>query len=274
MTRFCSLALLVSMLACLAGCGASDTLGDAPEQQFQGDTAQAVAPAAALKVSAQEKQAIATLQELGAVLDLDDTGHVRILELGDSQATDDDLKLLSALPHLESLDITGGAITAAGIAHLKGLVGLQRLYLHDLPITSDTLASLADLTKLDVLSLRNTQVDDEGLQRLKALTRLRVLNLAKTGISNKTLQHLQGFRELDTLVLAETKATGAGFAFLQVLKKLRVLNVNSCQDIEGHLMDLSGLTELRMLYTKDCTLSQDEIDELTDRNPKLAVFDN
>ena len=37
-------------------------------------------------------------------------------------------------------------------------------------------------------------------------------------------------------------------------------------------MELSGLPEMRMLYVHGCTVSQEEVDELTDSNPRLAVF--
>ncbi len=272
MTRFsCSVPLLAIMLACLTGCGTNHTLGEGPGQPVQRDTAQ-VAASAPPPVCAEEQSVLTALRELGAVTDLDDTGHVRILELNDSQATDDDLKLLSQLPHLESLDITGGKITAEGLVHLKGLQGLQRLYLNDLPITDEALASLADLTKLKVLSLRNTKIDDDGIPHLKALTRLHVLNLAKTSITNKSLKQIQGLLELDTLVLVDTKVTGEGFEYLKPLKKLRVLNMDRCQDLTGHFMDLSGLTELRMLYTHGCTVSSEEIAELISHNRRLAVF--
>ena len=118
-------------------------------------------------MSERETAAIKKLQQRGAEIDLDDAEHARIVELVKSKATDDDLKLLSDLPCLESLDITGGKITVAGLVHLKQLPGLQRLYINDLPISGDALANVAELTKLDVLSLRNTKVGDEGMVHLR-----------------------------------------------------------------------------------------------------------
>ena len=271
MTRFCHWPLLTIMFAFVAGCGTGDTRGDVQELSTQdGDTQ--VAVSARLKVSAEEAAAIDQLRKLGGELDLDDAGHARIVELVKSRATDSDLDLLSRLPRLESLDITGGNVTDAGLKHLRRLKGLQRLYLNDLPITNSALAAIADLTQLDVLSLRNTKIDDEAMAHLKKLSALSVLNLAKTGISNKALRQIQGLTNLDTLVLADTKATGECFVHLKPLRKLRVLNVDRCQDLDGYLMDLSGLSELRMLYVYDCTVSEDEVEELSDQNSRLAVF--
>jgi hypothetical protein len=260
MTRlFESTALLLTVTLCM-GCDSHASLGD--------DTPPPPPP----PVTDQERDAIEVLQQRGADIDLDEAGHVRIVELIKSQATDADLKLLSCFPCLEACDITAGSITEAGLPHLKPLKGLQRLYLNDLPIGSDSMVNLADMTKLDVLSLRNTQVDDKGLAHLKKLRQLTVLNLSKTAITNKGLESLRGLQKLDTLVLADTAVTGAGFATLKALKNLRTLNMDRCENIDGYLMDLSGLRELRMLYVHGCTVSEDEVEELTDDNPRLAVF--
>ncbi len=272
MTRFYASSLLALMVTLLSGCGTSHSLGDDPNGPAAQDKTVTAASEKPAPVSAEEKQVIAKLEELGAKVDLDQAGHVRLLELGKSEATDDDLAMLIELPQLESLDITGGKITPAGIQHVTRLTGLQRLYLNDIPVTNKAMESIAKLTKLDVLSLRNTSIDDSGILPLKALKRLRVLNLAKTGISNESLKQIQDLHELDTLVLVDTKVTGEGFQYLKPLKMLRVLNVDHCQGLDGHLMDLSGLTELRMLYTHGCHVSQDEQDELTNVNPMLAVF--
>ncbi len=220
-----------------------------------------------------EPNAMATLRERGAEIDLDDAGHARIVELIDSQATNDDLKLLSKLPHLESCDITGGKkITAEGLVHLGKLKNLQRLYLVNLSLCGQSLAPLAELTKLDVLSLQNTKVDNDGLAHLNKLKALTVLNLAKTKVTNDGLKHLQGLQKLDTLVVKDTAVTGEGFAHLKPLKNLRSLNVDGCRDIDGYLMDLSGLTELRMLYVYGCTVSDEQVTEIENHNPRLAVF--
>jgi hypothetical protein len=37
-------------------------------------------------------------------------------------------------------------------------------------------------------------------------------------------------------------------------------------------MDLAGLREMRMLYVRGCTLPEEDETELTDVNPRLAVF--
>ncbi len=275
MSRFCGWLLAAIVLAGLTGCGPTASLGKAPQQkrsESEHYSARSAKDISASVTDMAEREVVVALQKLGASFDVDESGHVRIAELVKSQAADDDLQLLARLPHLESLDITGGKITPAALAHLKELKGLQRLYLTELQLTDESLRSLAGLTELDVLSLRKTPIADEGLAHLNDLKRLRVLNLANTLVTNRGLESLQSLTELDTLVLADTRATGEGFAALQPLKKLRVLNMDRCRSLATYLMDLSGLTELRMLYTHGCTVPEEEIEELTNVNPRLAVF--
>ena len=62
-------------------------------------------------------------------------------------------------------------MTDAGLAHLAGLTGLQRLY------------------------LGNTRVTDAGLAHLKELTGLRHLDLEETGVTDAGLAHLEGLTE-------------------------------------------------------------------------------
>ncbi len=274
MKRFLISPILLLLLALFAGCDLGNLLGGDQDSSDVELEEQVPPPADPLPVSEQEEAAISALRERGAKVDLDDAGHVRIVELVKTKASNDDLKMLSEFPCLEALDITGGEITDAGLVHLKDLQSLRRLYLNDLPITSDALANISDLTKLDVLSLRNTKVGDQGMSHLKKLTLLTVLNLSKTAITNRSLKQIQGLTKIDTLVLADTAVTGKGFAYLKPLKALRTLNVDRCKSISGYLAALNGLDEMRMLYVHGCTVSKSEVKKLTKQNRKLAVFPN
>jgi DNA invertase Pin-like site-specific DNA recombinase len=73
-----------------------------------------------------------------------------------------------------------GTITDAGLAHLEGLVNLQRLHLSGTQITDAGLVSLKGLTKLEDLALEETQISDGGLVYLKELTALKSLSLMYT----------------------------------------------------------------------------------------------
>jgi len=277
MTRVIEFLMLVSLFNVAAGCGTSIPLGHEQDAAAHDSSPQKTRVLESgspdpVPMSQRESAAVEALRERGAEIDLDESGHARIVELSNSSATNDDLKLLGRLARLEAVDITGGKITDTGLVHFKQLQGLQRLYLNDLPVTSDALKNLSHLKKLDAISLRGTKVDDEAVVHLKKLSQLNVLNLAKTHITNEALKGLKGLKNLGTLVLADTAVTGEGFTHLQPLRNLRTLNVDGCKDIDGHLLKLSELPELRMLYVHGCTVSEEEVEKLTDRNGRLAVF--
>ena len=71
---------------------------------------------------------------------------------------------------IHSKRVTGLALlvaTDADLAHLKGLTGLQRLYLSETDITDAGLAHLKELTGLKRLYLNRTSITDGGLRELR-----------------------------------------------------------------------------------------------------------
>ena len=66
------------------------------------------------------------------------------------------------------LDLSDTSVSDAGLAHLSGLTGLQRLYLSDTGVTDAGLAHLTGLTGLHVLYLYRTRVTDAGVAAFRA----------------------------------------------------------------------------------------------------------
>ena len=113
------------------------------------------------------------------------------LYLANTGVTDDGLRSLAGLSHIETLaignldprqrspgfDLPPNTITDTGLVHLKGLKGLRNLTLGGLPITDAGLEALNDLPDLGGLYLYGTRVRGPGLGRLKSLPALAVLYL-------------------------------------------------------------------------------------------------
>ena len=112
----------------------------------------------------------------------EDLRQVRKLDLTGTELGD--LKPLTALAGLQSLDLGRTQITDAGLAHLSALTGLQFLNLMDTQITDAGLAHLSALTGLQELYLGGTQITDAGLAHLSALTGLQTLYLGGTQITD------------------------------------------------------------------------------------------
>src|SRR5882762_7829782 len=82
---------------------------------------------------------VARVAALSGRVDKSDAGQVVAIDLSNRAATDEDLRLLAAVPDLQKLTLWGPGITDAG------------------------LEQLAQLTNLTNLSLDNTAVTDAGL---------------------------------------------------------------------------------------------------------------
>lgn len=137
---------------------------------------------------ADRDRAVAALQQRGATLEWD----VVTVNLAGNNATDDDLKYLSALPKL------------------------QTLYLHHDPITDAGVANLRSLRYLTTLDLFDTRVTDEGLKHLSEwMPHLERLELSDTSVTDACLGPFKGLKSLRHLDVRRTKVTEAGAAELR-----------------------------------------------------------
>ena len=112
-----------------------------------------------------------------------------------------------------------------GMASLKGMTSLARLYLRGTSITSAGLKNLTDLTNLTELDLADIGITDVGLSALAGLTKLRRLNLQASSVTDAGLDSIRGMTGLEELSLYRTKVTNAGLAKLANLKQLRSIDL-------------------------------------------------
>ena len=81
--------------------------------------------------------------------------------------TDETLAHVGRLGHLESLELSGTAITDAGLAHLKGLTGLRRLTIDRTLVSDAGLAHLEGMASLTSLNISGGRITDEGILALE-----------------------------------------------------------------------------------------------------------
>jgi hypothetical protein len=124
---------------------------------------------------------------------------------------------------------------------------------------------------LEVLSLAKTEVTGRGLAPLAPLGSLRVLNLGYLPIRDDDLRNLPP--HLEILALGYTQVTDAGLAHLRPISKLRVLNLDATAVTGTGFEELVGLTELRMLYVRQCKVESEHISKLDSELPGLAIYD-
>ena len=78
-------------------------------------------------------------------------------------------------------------VNDAGLANLKDMVGLRRLWLGLTKVTDAGLANIRRLSQLEWLELDKTQITDVGLASLKELSRLQYLGLSNTQVTDAGL---------------------------------------------------------------------------------------
>lgn len=127
------------------------------------------------------KAVIAQLHRLGGRVWADEGGRVIRVELARVPIGDDDLAILSKLPHLQWLNLRGintfkGTMTNDGLRHISELTQLRLLNLSaNHGLDSPSLFHIRNLKRLEWLNLTGTRIGNEGLIHLRELPRLKRL---------------------------------------------------------------------------------------------------
>jgi sugar lactone lactonase YvrE len=140
------------------------------------------------------------------------------------RVTDDWLKQLDGQDLLRRLEVSGTAVTSAGLVHLK------------------------DLKNLEILNVCLTAVDDRGFEHLATLTKMRRMVVCSSRITGSGFRHLQGMTQLESINLHSSPASDAGLEAIGKLTRLRRLEIVHTNVTDTGLKHLAGLTNLRQLH--------------------------
>eukprot|EP00913_Durusdinium_trenchii_P035299 g33029.t1 len=188
------------------------------------------------KGAARRDAALKKLKELyGGITRQDD--FVIAVDLTDSDAEVDDLKLLAEFPRLQKVLLRGPDFTAECTVHLGRLKSLTELGLTKTGVDDAALKHLAGLKNLRKLDLYGTDVLGEGLKHLQGMPRLAYLDLRRTNITNKGLAQLAGVKSLRSLGLQETQIDNEGLKHLVGLQNLAALNLVGCSRMTDGALD-------------------------------------
>ncbi len=168
-------------------------------------------------------------------------------------------------------------ITDTGVAHLKGVPTLQRLWLGGTKVTDAGLKDVGTLTQLDELSVGNDLITDAGIAHLSKLTKLRkfysygknvtgaafahladMTELEEVGAGGSSdfddtkLKHMARITKLKVLSLAGPNLTDEGMASLKNMTELRELRIDGEKVTAAGVANLAGLTKLQKLTVFKC----------------------
>ena len=113
-----------------------------------------------------EQTAKNAIQQLGGKTK-SDKGHIVMVNLRKSRATDNDLAGLRQFPMLDRISLPP-AITDAGLRHLEGLPNLTSLDLQNTQVTDQGLDVLKSMPKLVQVYIHGSKVTPEGGQALQS----------------------------------------------------------------------------------------------------------
>lgn len=145
------------------------------------------------------------------------------LILRDSEATDVDLKKLSAFQQLIEIDLTNTGVTEACIPYILGC------------------------KKLNQLALTNTLIKGRGLERLKE-THLQVLRIGGCGLQDSDVERISRVATLKSLYLDHNpNITVKGWSSLRNLPALNRLSVVASDITDDTMGELAKIKTLKIL---------------------------
>lgn len=116
---------------------------------------------------------------------------VKSVQLVDSGISDDELKVLSDLPDIQSLQLENTLTSNFGLHQITRCTKIETLNLSGTCITDEGIAKLHQLAELRRLYLRNTELTDASIAELSTMNDLRVLSIHNTFISQSGYERLQ-----------------------------------------------------------------------------------
>ncbi len=187
------------------------------------------------------------------------------------RVTDDWLARIADQTGLRRLELSGTAVTSAGLVHLKNLVNLEVLNVCLTAIDDRGFEHLAGLTAMKRLVICSSKITGTGFAHLQGLTQLESVNLHSSPASDAGLAEIGKRTSLRRLEIVHTKVTDAGLAHLAGLVNLRQLHVHGPETTAAALPFLSKLQELYQLDVYDKAASNETLEQIG-KLPRLRLL--
>jgi hypothetical protein len=160
---------------------------------------------------------------------------------------DEWLRVVTGLPDLTRLELSGTAISDQGVEPIGTLKSLERLNLCLTPVSDACLRHLAGLSRLRRLVICSTKVTGSGFSAVPAWPNIESINLHSCPVSDEGLAAISRFGNLQRLEIVHSKVTDAGLKHLGKLTNLRQLHVASHGTTRHGLAFVEKLTKLYQL---------------------------
>jgi Leucine-rich repeat (LRR) protein len=201
--------------------------------------------------------------------------NLRVLDLSDTDITDQSMAKIAMFTKLERLSLFCCSISNRGLRHIGALVQLEALDLDSRDVTDDGLIYLKDLKKLKSLDLFSGRFTDAGCYYISNMTSLESLELCGGAISDMGCCRLASrLSNLANLNLSQNdRITNRGAAALAALTNLETLNLSNTRVDSHGLKFFSDLRKLRALTLYGCRIHSDQhVQHLQNRLPMLRCL--
>ena len=168
-----------------------------------------------------------TDSDLGLISELSNLRRLFAGGNSNGPISDEGLRYVSRLRHLEELDIAGGGITATGIAYLAEIPCLKRFHLLSDSLNDDVLTNIATMRSLAELHLSDGRaLTDTALSHLSKMENLESLKI-RGAFTDEGLRYLERLKKLQSVTVTTTKhvTPGAIASLKRNLPNLRALNI-------------------------------------------------
>ena len=192
--------------------------------------------------------------------------------------SDGSLAHLSGLTRLERLDLQRSVgLTNRGLSHLGKLTNLRELNLNETSVSDASLESLRGIRGLEHLYLAHTKLTDAGLARIRQQwgnSLQSLIILGAPGVTDAGMVHFRGMVKLRNLYLYRTPVTDAGLANLSGLTDLVRLDIPGSLITDASLVHLRGLKKLQRMNVDQTSVSNKGLDALKAELPVLKIATN
>ncbi len=184
---------------------------------------------------------------------------------------DDWLKRLADQTDLRRLELSGTAVTSAGLIHLKHLTNIERLNVCLTAVSDEGFEHLASMTKMKRMTICASKITGSGFAHLPGMKQIESINLHSAPASDAGLEAIGKLTSLRRLEIVHTNVTDAGLNHLAGLVSLRQLHIHGPTTTETALPFIGQLKELYQLDVYDRAASNQTLEQIA-KLPKLRFL--
>lgn len=182
----------------------------------------------------------AWIEKAGGTFTRNAAGQITAINFRASWVTDADMRRLSRLSTLTSLDLSLTRVTDQGMQELKSLPNVAELNLRFAEyVTDEGLSAIKGWKKLKRLVLHGTKVSDTSLEHIAGITTLETLDLGSVMLTDVALERLTVLPNLTALTIGGNELGDAGLQALRQMPGLTFLDLSGRQGTDSNVWAIS-----------------------------------